>query len=81
MENLPKYTLEFDDNKDKWVLEHDKTGKVVKSFTTKEQATAGGALEKALGSDGGSVKIQKQNGRIQEERTYPRSRDPRKSKG
>jgi hypothetical protein len=28
-----------------------------------------------------SVKIHKTNGQIQEERTYPRSADPRKSKG
>lgn len=28
-----------------------------------------------------SVVIQKANGRIQEERTYPRSSDPRKTKG
>ena len=28
-----------------------------------------------------SLKIHKENGRIQEERTYPRSADPRKSKG
>jgi hypothetical protein len=29
----------------------------------------------------GSVKIEKLNGRYQEERTFPRSADPRKSKG
>lgn len=28
-----------------------------------------------------SVKIHKENGRIQEERTYPRSADPNRSKG
>jgi Uncharacterized protein conserved in bacteria (DUF2188) len=28
-----------------------------------------------------SVKIHKQNGRIQEERTYPRSADPRRTEG
>jgi hypothetical protein len=28
-----------------------------------------------------SVRIHKQNGKIQEERTYPRSADPRSSKG
>lgn len=30
---------------------------------------------------GGSLKIHKNNGRIQEERTYPKSKDPIKSKG
>jgi hypothetical protein len=34
-----------------------------------------------LGKAGGSVKIQKINGRFQEERTYPRSEDPRGSRG
>lgn len=81
MTNLPKYTLEKDERKDKWVLEQDKTGRQVKQFSTKAEATKGGVLERAVGPEGGSVKIQKENGRYQEERTYPRSRDPRRSKG
>lgn len=81
MPNLPKFTLEYDEKKDKWPLTNDKTDKIVKTFDTKEDATGRGALRKAVGGDGGSVKIQKQNGRFQEERTYPRSRDPRRSKG
>jgi len=43
--------------------------------------TTGGALEKAAGKDGGSVKIQKVDGQFQEERTYPRAADPKKSPG
>jgi hypothetical protein len=36
---------------------------------------AGGfSKERTLGSRGGSVEIQKENGRIHEERTYPGSR-------
>lgn len=81
MAKLPKFTLEFDEKKDKWVLENDKTNKVVKSFETKEDATSGGVLKKAVGKDGGSVKIQKANGRFQEERTFPKSKDPKNSKG
>jgi hypothetical protein len=81
MANLPKFTLEYNDDRRKWELEHDKTGQVVKRFDTKQQATKGGVLEKAVGPEGGSVKIQKENGRFQEERTYPRSKDPRRSKG
>jgi hypothetical protein len=42
---------------------------------------SGGVLKRAVGRDGGSVKIQKENGRLQEERTYPAKGDPRKSKG
>ncbi len=81
MAKLPKYTLEFDEKKDKWNLENDKTDKVVKTFNTKADATKGGVLEKALGKDGGSVKIQKADGKFQEERTYPGSADPASSKG
>jgi hypothetical protein len=54
---------------------------LVKSFDTKANATAGGALSRALGTQGGSVKIEKLSGRYQEERTFPRSSDPHKSKG
>jgi hypothetical protein len=38
-------------------------------------------LSRALGKEGGSVKIEKISGGYQEERTFPRSADPRKSKG
>jgi len=77
---LPKYTLTKNE-KDRWQLENDKTNDVVKTWPTKDDATAGGVLKKAVGPDGGSVKIQKENGRFQEERTYPRGKDPKKSKG
>jgi len=43
-------------------------------------ATKGGVLEKTVGGKG-SIRIRKRNGKIQEERTYPRSADPRGSKG
>lgn len=81
MAKLPKFTLDSNEKTNKWDLTNDATDKVVKSYTTKASATAGGALRKAVGPEGGSVKIQKENGRFQEERTYPRSKDPRKSKG
>ena len=81
MAPLPRFTLSHDENKNKWVLTHDRSRKSVKTFTTKAAATRGGALKKAVGRDGGSVKIQKVSGRYQEERTFPRSADPRRSKG
>jgi len=81
MARLPKFTLDYSERTDRWRLTNDKTDKVLKTFETKADATAGGVLKKAVGPDGGSVKIQKENGRYQEERTYPRSRDPRRSKG
>ena len=81
MAKLPKFTLDKNERTNRWDLTNDKTDQKVKSFETKGDATAGGALKKAVGGDGGSVKIQKENGRFQEERTFPRSRDPRSSKG
>jgi Uncharacterized protein conserved in bacteria (DUF2188) len=81
MTKLPKYTLSHNDGRDRWELRQDKTHQLVKSFDTKADATAGGALSRALGTQGGSVKIEKLSGRYQEERTFPRSADPRKSKG
>ncbi len=81
MSQLPKYTLQYNEEKDKWDLEKDKTGRIVKSFETKEIATQRGVLKNAVGKEGGSVKIQKENGKYQEERTYPKSKDPKESRG
>lgn len=80
MTKLPKFTLSKNEQKDRWDLNEDKTAKLIKTFDTKAEATKGGVLEKAIGGEG-SVKIEKENGRYQEERTFPRSEDPRKSKG
>jgi hypothetical protein len=81
MAKLPKFTLDKNERTDRWQLTNDKTNRVVKTFETKSDATAGGVLKKAVGSEGGSVKIQKENGRFQEERTFPPSKDPHSSKG
>lgn len=78
---LTKFTLTKNESKDTWDLVDDKTDKVIKRFDTKEEATKGGVLEKAIGKDGGSVKIQKEDGKFQEERTYPGGADPKTSKG
>jgi hypothetical protein len=81
MAKLPKFTLTHNEAKHRWELENDATDRIVKAFPTKAVATAGGALSKAVGSTGGSVKIQKVDGKFQEERTYPRASDPKKSPG
>jgi hypothetical protein len=81
MKKLRKFTLEYNETSERWDLENDATNRLVKSFGTKAAATKGGVLERALGENGGSVKIQKENGRFQEERTFPGKRDPRQSKG
>ena len=50
-------------------------------FDTKADATKGGVLKNVIGVEGGSVKIHKVNGRFDEERTFPGSKDPHSSKG
>jgi hypothetical protein len=81
MAKLIKFTLDKNKQKNVWELTNDKTNKVIKTFDTKAEATAGGALKKAVGPEGASVKIKLENNKIQEERTFPRKDDPRESKG
>lgn len=81
MAKLKKYTLQHNKKTTKWDLTENSSGGVLKSFTKKENATAGGVLKKLVSDEGSSVRIRKTNGQIQEERTYPRAKDPRKSKG
>jgi Uncharacterized protein conserved in bacteria (DUF2188) len=81
MANLPRFTLSYDQSNEDWVLKRDATGQTVRRYNTKAEATEGGVLEAAVGSAGGSVRIEKVHGGYQEERTYPRSRDPRRSPG
>lgn len=78
---LTKYTLDYNEENEKWDLTNDKTDKVLKSFKTKEVATTKNVLKKTLGNEGGSVKIQKRDGKIQKERTFPKTKDPKTSKG
>lgn len=48
---------------------------------TKVQAVRKVAAAAKKGSEPVSVRIHKQDGKIQEERTYPRGADPRRTKG
>ena len=79
--DLPKFTLKQNDKRGGWDLTKDGSDRARKHFDTKGEATKGGALADALGKGGGSVKIQKENGRFQEERTFPSSKDPKGSPG
>lgn len=74
---LPRFSLSQNEKTKKWELKKESTGEVVKKFASKAAATKGGAIAKAVGGMG-SVRIRKRDGKIQEERTYPRSMDPRK---
>lgn len=81
MSKLPKFTLSHNGRKDQWELRNDNSDRLKTAFETKADATAGGVLKDALGRGGGSVKIKKLDGVFQEERTFPRKKDPRGSPG
>lgn len=76
MAKLPRFTLTLNKRSGRWELQPENSNRVIKSFKNKEAATARGVLSRAVGGRG-SVRIHGVNGRIQEERTYPRSADPR----
>ena len=78
---LRKLHLVKDNDKKDWALMPQGGDRAVRRFDTKEEATKGGVLSDALGKQGGSVRIHKQDGKIQEERTYPGSKDPPGSRG
>lgn len=80
MAKLPKFTLSYDKVQDDWKLCNG-AKQVIQSFDRKADALQGGVLERAVGGAGGSVQIRKTDGVIQQERTYPRSADPKKSPG
>ncbi|WP_380925396.1 DUF2188 domain-containing protein [Sphingomonas leidyi] len=78
---LDKFHLTHDRKANNWRLEKEGAQRATKIFENKGDATKGGALAGAIGKSGGSVRIHKQDGTIQEERTFPRSADPKNSKG
>ncbi|WP_155263067.1 DUF2188 domain-containing protein [Sphingomonas segetis] len=78
---LPRFDLTKDEKRDQWVLKEHGADRAKARFDTKSEATAGGVLGKAVGPGGGSVRIHKEDGKIQEERTFPGSKDPKSSPG
>ncbi len=64
---------------DGWVGES--AGRVVTRAETKAETVRKTAEVARATPEPVTVKIHKQNGRIQEERTYPRKADPRRSRG
>lgn len=80
-DHLRKFHLTHDKKNDDWALRQEGKTRATARYETKAEATAGGELKSALGKQGGSVRIHKQTGTIQEERTFPRSRDPKDSEG
>lgn len=62
-----------------WVAESN--GRKVAGGGTKAEVVKAAAAKARSSKDPTSLRIHKQDGKLQEERTYPRSADPRKSKG
>jgi hypothetical protein len=81
MAKLRKFDLVHDKVKDDWALKNRESGRTVKRFENKSEGTKGGVLSGAIGQQGGSVVIRKMDGKIQEERTFPGSADPKGSPG
>lgn len=81
MSKLRKFDLTRDRKNDDWVLKERGAERATRRFETKDEGTKGGVLGGALGQQGGSVVIHDMKGKIQEERTFPRSADPKESPG
>lgn len=78
--SLNKYDLSKKD--DHWQLKKQGNERATKAFTgNKEDAIKDSAAYLKSTDDGGSLRIHKEDGKFQEERTYPRSKDPKSSKG
>ena len=63
-----------------WIGKNLGTGRTVARGDTKAPVLAR-MIAAAKAQPAATLKIKKQNGRIQEERTYPRNADPRRTKG
>ena len=74
---LDKFHLTKKD--DEWRLEKAGTNRARIKAPTKAEAMQ--KMRDYMQDNEGSVRIHKVNGQIQEERTYPRSKDPKGTKG
>jgi hypothetical protein len=64
---------------DKWKLQKEGNERPSKTATTKAEIIK--ETQDYMSNKTGSVKIHTEDGKFQEERTYPRKADPKKSKG
>jgi len=74
---MQRYHITHED--DRWVLKEEGDRRVLVEATTKEEIISETRDYMKLRT--GSVKIHTQDGRIEEERTYPRDQDPRETCG
>lgn len=79
--NLPRYSVEPNEKRGGWDLKKEGAERATKHFEKKSDATKGGVLSDSIAGGVGSVRIRKEDGTIQEERTFPRGRDPKGSPG
>lgn len=75
---LQRFTLTHNERDGGWDLKNP-MGRTVRTFSTKAEALRGGALERL--AKGATVVVHGKDGKIREERTFPRWRDPRRSPG
>jgi len=66
---------------DKYKLKRENGERASKVFDSNKTEAIKQARDFIKSNGGGSLKIHKNNGGFQEERTYPRAKDPRKTKG
>jgi hypothetical protein len=64
---------------DQWKLKREGAERATRAFDSKSEGVR--ESTEFMREHGGSLKIHKGDGTIQEERTYPRHNDPPKSKG
>lgn len=74
---MDKYEIQHDG--EKWKLQREGGNRALRSADTKADIMKSGT--EYMRDHGGSLKVRGQNGQYQEERTYPRSSDPKRSKG
>ena len=74
---MDNYHVTKDD--DKWKLTKEGNRRASKTAATKQEIIS--AMREYMEDKIGSVKIHKEDGQFQEERTYPRKDDPRKTPG
>lgn len=77
--SLDKYHLSKDDGK--WKLKKEGAQRASKTFEGPKEEAIRKSADHIKGGSGGSLKIHKEDGKIQEERTYPRSKGPKNSPG
>ena len=79
MSNLTQYHLVYVN--ENWTLKRAGAERATEIFYGKTKEEAIRLCSQRLQNSGSSLRIHNKNGQIEEERTYPRSADPRSSRG